>query len=130
MRLPEHLEYMLRKMQDYFKNASRDELIKELIKRRRKQIMVHSCLYYRLNTSAIDDSTYDQFGKDLQILQKVFPHLAKEVEYHEYFEDYTETTSGFDLPIHLPETVEAALHLKYYAEKKNKTNSKKGGNVR
>lgn len=130
MRLPEHLEYMLRKMQDYFKNASRDELIKELIKRRRKQIMVHSCLYYRLNTSVIDDSTYDQFGKDLQILQKVFPDLSKEVEYHEYFEYYTETTSGFDLPIHLPEIVEAALHLKYYAEKKSKTNSKKGGNVR
>jgi NAD-dependent DNA ligase len=85
--LPEHLEYKLKQIQGYLKDSSRDELIKELIRRRRKQILVHSCLYYRMNSSVIDDFTYDQLGKDLQLLQKLFPDLAKEVEYHEYFAD-------------------------------------------
>ncbi len=119
MSLPEHLEYKLKQIQGYLKDSSRDELIKELIKRRRKQILVHSCLYYRMNSSVIDDFTYDQLGKDLQLLQKLFPDLAKEVEYHEYFADYTETTSGFNLPVHLPEIVESALHVKHSVDIKN-----------
>lgn len=42
-----------------------DEEIKELIKRRRRQILVHSCLYYRLASNIISDFQYDCWGKEL-----------------------------------------------------------------
>lgn len=117
MKLPPHLKQELTRMKKTFmKEANLDELLKELIKRRRKQILVHSCLYYRMNHTEIDDHTYDQLGKDLQLLQKTFPELSKEVIYHEYFKDYTETTSGFDLPIYLPEIVAAAQGLRAAVE--------------
>ncbi|MBA4542929.1 hypothetical protein H1164_08440 [Thermoactinomyces daqus] len=132
MKLPTHLKQELNRMKKTFmKDANLNDLIKELIKRRRKQILVHSCLYYRMNHTEIDDHTYDQLGKDLQLLQKTFSELSKEVIYHEYFKDYTETTSGFDLPIHLPEIVEAARRLKSSVEwlkEKGLLDQIKGGN--
>lgn len=45
-----------------------DEIL-ALINRRRRQILVHSFLYYRMNTSIIPDSTYDEWARDLAELQ-------------------------------------------------------------
>lgn len=127
MKLPPHLKQELSRMKKTFmKDANLDELLKELIKRRRKQILVHSFLYYRMNHTEIDDHKYDQLGKDLQFLQSTFPELAKQVIYHEHFENYTETTSGFDLPIYLPEIVAEAQGLKASVEWL-KENGFKGG---
>ena len=37
----------------------------ELINRRERQILVHSCLYYQFNENLIQDHVYDAWSKEL-----------------------------------------------------------------
>lgn len=71
--------------------------IKEFINRRRRQILVHSCLYYEMNTNIITDYTYDMWCKELAKLQKEYPDVAKECVYQDAFDDFDGST-GFHLP--------------------------------
>lgn len=73
--------------------------IHELIQRRRLQILVHSCLYYRLNTNIISDTTFDKWSKELYQLQIDYPEIAVQVTYHEAFKEF-DGSSGYDLPYH------------------------------
>lgn len=79
----------------------KEDVVKELIKRRRLQMLVHSCIYYELNDSIINDTQFDTWAKELYELQKVNPTKSKQVEYYEYFKDW-DGSSGYDLPIRLP----------------------------
>lgn len=94
-------------------NNKEKEHIKSEILRRRKQIMVHSCLYYRMSTNIISDFAYDMIGKRLGKLQQEYPELSKEVDYYyEYFKDYTpECTSGYNLPIANQDVVGTAEYI-------------------
>jgi len=94
--------------------------IKELINRRRRQILIHSCIYYRLNSSIWTDSQYDQKARELQKLQEQYPDIAAECDFHDAFKDFTETTSGFKLPIHDPLIVLKAQRLLKLHEKRQK----------
>ncbi|WP_235993019.1 DNA ligase LigA-related protein [Heyndrickxia sporothermodurans] len=87
--------------------------IKTLIKRRRRQLTVHSFGYYRLNDNIIDDHTFDKWSNELVQLQQEYPELAKQVELHEYFESFDGST-GFDLPTHLPWVADVWYKLKRY----------------
>ena len=51
--------------------------IKADILRKRQQILVHSCLYYRFDTNLIEDYQYDRIGKSLAELQIKYPELRK-----------------------------------------------------
>lgn len=84
-----------------------------LIKRRRLQILVHSCIYYRFGDNIITDYFYDQIGKELGRIQVQYPDLSQAVpDYYEWFKDYTpECTSGYQLPISKPEVVAKAEQL-------------------
>lgn len=84
--------------------------IAELIHRRRHQILIHSCLYYRLNTSLISDYTFDKWARELAELQESNPEIAKQGVYAEYFKDFN-GESGFSLPTHLPEVIDRAERL-------------------
>ena len=55
--------------------------IKADILRKRQQILVHSCLYYRFDTNLIEDYQYDRIGKSLAELQIKYPELSQEVKY-------------------------------------------------
>lgn len=70
----------------------------ELIIRRRRQILVHSCLYYRMNTSVIEDHLFDRWSKELADLQRQYPDISKKCEWYEAFKDF-DGSSGFDLPL-------------------------------
>lgn len=96
-----------------------DEKIKELIKRRRRQILIHSCLYYRLASNIISDFQYDMWAKELGKLQVEHPDLSQHVEdYYEYFKDYdAECTSGYQLPISDLNVIRKAQQLLDYNEK-------------
>lgn len=72
------------------------EEIKELITRRRRQVTLHSCIYYRLNDSIISDSTFDQWCNELVELQANYPGIAKTCEMHDKFEGFDGST-GFHL---------------------------------
>lgn len=98
-------------------------MIKELILRRRKQILVHSCIYYRLNESLITDSKFDEWAYELVELQKENPEEANSLPYTKAFEGFDGST-GFNLPYGEPEIVSVALRLINY--KNNRRNYKYG----
>lgn len=82
----------------------------ELINRRRRQILVHSCIYYRLGAQLIDDYTFDRWAQELVDLQRKHPDIAANCVYAVAFSDFDGST-GFDLPYHLPEITATALRL-------------------
>jgi NAD-dependent DNA ligase len=90
--------------------------IKSLITRRRRQILVHSFLYYRMNTSIISDGQYDTWARELMQLQRDYPEIASECPEAESFADYNETTSGFNLPLHGWVQTVAERVLRYHNE--------------
>jgi hypothetical protein len=90
-----------------------DEQIMELIKRRRRQLTVHSFGYYRLNDSIISDHTFDAWSNELVKLQREHPELAKKVELHEYFHDFDGST-GYHLPTHIPWVADTWEKIKRY----------------
>jgi hypothetical protein len=76
--------------------------IGELINRRRRQVIVHSVLYYRLDAQLIPDATFDSWARELSTLQEQNPEIAEEVPYmREAFHGFTGDT-GFDLPLDDP----------------------------
>lgn len=97
-----------------------NEEIMELINRRRRQILIHSCIYYRLNSNIWTDHQYDEKARELQKLQQQYPEIAAECIYADAFKNFTETTSGFNLPIHDPDVVRKAQRLLEYHQSRNK----------
>lgn len=88
--------------------------IKADILRKRQQILVHSCLYYRFDTNLIEDYQYDKIGKSLADLQFRYPELSKEVTYkYKAFETFGEDGcySGYNLPTSDPDVVRKAQRL-------------------
>jgi len=84
--------------------------IKELIRRRRRQILVHSCIYYRCGTSIVEDSTFDEWAYELVELQKNNPEISKSTLLYDEFKDFDGST-GFDLPTGEPWVVDKAYRL-------------------
>lgn len=95
------------------KNKKNDKKIKEFINRRRNQILVHSTIYYRLNTSIIDDYTFDKWAKELAEAQNENPEIADKCMWSKEFKGFTGST-GYDLPTQHPWAVAKALQLLDY----------------
>ena len=75
-------------------------MISELINRRRRQILFHSCAYYMLDTNIISDYQYDKLSKELVELQTKYPDIAAKCVYAKEFKTFT-CGSGYDLPYHI-----------------------------
>lgn len=84
--------------------------IAEKIQRRRYQILIHSCLYYKMNENIVSDVQYDRWAKELEALQKQYPEIASNVDYAHDFENFSSAT-GFDLPLDDPWVRRKALWL-------------------
>lgn len=69
-------------------------MIKELIKRRRRQILVHSYIYYILNDNIITDSQWSAWAEELEQLQKDYPQESSEVELYEEFKKFDHSTGA------------------------------------
>jgi hypothetical protein len=91
---------------------------RELINRRRHQILVHSYLYYQLGENIIDDYTFDIWSKELVDLQAQYPNESMAVKYYEAFKDF-DGSSGFDLPYSMPNIQKTGDRLLAYARKNN-----------
>ena len=50
-----------------------DTEVGALIKRRRLNVMIHSCIYYVLDQNIISDDLWDKWAKELQELMKKNP---------------------------------------------------------
>lgn len=85
---------------EVIKKYTEDERkIMEEIKRLRLCVLVHSIIYYRLNTNIVSDFQYDKFAKKLKALQDKYPELSKAVpEYNKEFEGW-DGCSGYNLPL-------------------------------
>lgn len=75
--------------------------IAELIARRRRQILVHSIIYYRLDENIIPDYKWAEWAKELVELQKQYPEIAEKCPLSEAFKDFDACT-GYDLPLGNP----------------------------
>lgn len=71
------------------------EVPAELIKRRRLQVLVHSCIYYELNDNVISDEVFDKWAKELEQLHKDHPQYSD--EWDDAFAKW-DSSSGYDLP--------------------------------
>ena len=89
-----------------------DELL-AFMNRRQRQVMVHSCLYYRLDANIITDHQFDAIAHELAQLIVDHPETFKRSVYYEAFIDFDGST-GMDLPTYLPHVVSKALHLLNY----------------
>jgi hypothetical protein len=68
----------------------------ELIRRRRAQMLIHSCIYYELNDNIVSDDTWQSWADELEQLQS----KEKDIEigfYDSEFRDWTGATGN-----HLP----------------------------
>lgn len=90
--------------------------IKELITRRRKQILVHSVIYYVMDDNIISDDTWLRWARELYDLQQEYPDIAATCPYSEAFAEFHPST-GYDLPIYDPWAVRKA---KWLIERRNK----------
>ena len=69
---------------------------KELIIRRRRQMVVHSCIYYHLNQNLISDDQWQAWANQLRRLQRKNPGNVGYMD--EEFKDWDGST-GCHLPI-------------------------------
>ena len=67
--------------------------IEELINRRRRQILVHSVIYYKLNENLIDDNTWSKWATELEELQSAYPDIADKCVLTPAFADFDHMNS-------------------------------------
>lgn len=87
-----------------------DQKIKDLILRRRLQLLVHSCIYYHLDQNVIADGQWDQWARELVDLQRDHPEESKQVDWYQAFKDWDASTGAF-LPITDPWVVSKAHYI-------------------
>lgn len=84
--------------------------IYKLINRRRRQLLVHSVIYYRYCKNIISDAQWTKWAFELVDLQEKYPEIAKKVPYANEFEGFDGST-GYDLPLYDEWAVSKALYL-------------------
>jgi len=72
--------------------------VEELTKRRRMQMLLHSCLYYEMDDNIISDEVYDKWAHELV---ELLPKSTYTDRFDEYFEDWDGST-GMHLPLRDP----------------------------
>ena len=84
--------------------------IAEKIQQRRYQMLIHSCIYYKLSSNYISDHQWNEWAHELADLQNQYPDISKEVTLYEYFTDW-DGSSGAFLPLDLPWVIQKAQKL-------------------
>lgn len=99
------------------------QTIQEKIKQRRRQMLVHSYLYYEKNTNIISDSVWSKWAMELVHLQSEYPKESAEVEFADQFQDWDGSSGAF---LKFPESIiSVAEHLLSYSEKKSRKSKPK-----
>ena len=83
--------------------------IASLIKQRRLQILVHSCIYYQLDSNIVSDEKFDEWAKELEKLMKENPGLYS--DRFDYAFDSWDSSSGYNLPHRDPWVLGQAEYL-------------------
>jgi len=67
----------------------------EKIKQRRSQMLIHSFLYYHMDTNIVSDNQWQEWANELQYLQELYPDPID--FYDNVFQDWDGST-GMHLP--------------------------------
>lgn len=87
-----------------------NEQIAELIKRRRLQLLAHSCIYYEYNQSLVTDAQWAKWAIELEKLQANYSAIAAKVEWAAEFSDFDHST-GYNLPTRDPWVMRKAIQI-------------------
>jgi len=91
--------------------------IKERIRQRRSQMLVHSRLYYIDDEPIVDDDTWQRWANELAELQRENPFDCNINFFDKEFSDWSGDT-GFHLPLHNQKVKKKAMQiLKIHKEK-------------
>ena len=91
------------------------EVIINKMSKRRRQIMVHSCIYYNYGESLITDIQFDKWAYELVDLQNKYAEIAKYGDWSFEFKDFDGST-GYDLPLTGKWVNEKSMQLIDYAK--------------
>ena len=69
----------------------------ERLKQRRSQMLIHSYLYYQLDSPIISDDQWQQWANELTEMQEQYPNLTNINFYDKEFNDWNGST-GMHLP--------------------------------
>lgn len=89
--------------------------IAALITRRRRQVLVHSIIYYKMDTNIISDAQWSKWAMELAELQIRYPDIADSCPYADEFKGF-DGSSGFNLPLDDPVAVRDANALLFWSE--------------
>lgn len=92
------------------KTDEEKQSIAEFINRRRRQLLVHSILYYEMNENIITDAQWTKWAVELEEIQNKHPDIAAEGYHAEAFKNF-EHSSGFNLPLNDPYAINKARQL-------------------
>jgi NAD-dependent DNA ligase len=87
--------------------------VREKIRQRRAQMLVHSRLYYELDHTEVDDHTWQRWADELRQLQNENPDARQIGFFDEEFSGWT-GDSGYHLPLKDPRVV--AMTLRAYGK--------------
>ena len=87
-----------------------DAEVLELMVRRRRQLLIHSYIYYGRGTSLISDRQWDRWARELERLNAEYPVLAGTGDFAGAFHKFT-SASGYYLSYQSGWVVRAAEHL-------------------
>ena len=91
--------------------------IRELIDRRRRQVLVHSVIYYKFNSNVVTDAVWASWALELEELQMKYPDISEDAWYAEFFENFDHST-GYNLPLDDPWAVRKARQVMEWHEKR------------
>jgi hypothetical protein len=81
--------------QEHWELGTAEERIHHL----RRIVLLHSILYYKMDSSIVTDAQFDAWARELAHAQRDNPKASQRVHYHrEAFADFTGAT-GFHLPL-------------------------------
>ena len=89
-------------------------MIKELIRRRRAQMLIHSCIYYNFDSNLVSDDTWQTWANELAELQNNNPDDCNINFFDKEFVGWDGTT-GHHLPLLDPWVIDKARYLMRYA---------------
>ena len=104
-------------MNTYDLFEGKDLEIAERIQQRRIQLLIHSCIYYKLNNNIVSDKKWDEWARELKTLQEHYRDIAEKVMWYDAFKDWDASTGAF-LPLDDEWVMQKAMLLSGAPKKK------------
>ena len=95
--------------------------IPEIIRQRRAQMLIHSCIYYELDDNIVSDHQWQHWADELERLQTQYPQYCNIGFYDYEFKDWNGST-GNHLPPRDPWVFSKANQILNYVRSRDSQN--------